>query len=536
MLLGAGFRFAHLSAKPPWTDEFSTLVFSLGQSYSTVPIDQVISLETLLLPLHFNAQAGIGAIAQGLLVDNVHPPLYFMLAHEWMRLFLPDGALASIWLARSLPALLGVASIPAVYGLSWLAFRSKLVAQLSAGMMTLSPYALFLAQEARHYTLAILWVIAALALLVVAVQRIEQQRPIAYWQVVLWIVVNALAIATHYLFLITIAACAFVLLQRLIAQARKGRQTLLQPHWQRIYLVAIGTAAVCLAWLPIWLRIPDSNLTQWIQDDGNFGIMTLLNPIFQSLATWIAMFALLPVESASLPVVLISGALMIAYFVWAVPLLKRGLQQHPAQAAVRLFVNFLVIAIALFFLITYAGSDLTRGARYNFVYFPAVVVLIGASLAVWWRLPEKIRFQRFQPKQAVLLVGIVGLLSALTVVNNLGYRKYYRPDLLVPLMVRSPLPILVATTHNTSIQVGEIMGVGWQLPEEMRSRVQFLFAHADGSEGQTLEAAIAQFPRPFDLWLVNFHSPTQPNAQRCRLDDKPPEPINGYQYQQYHCF
>ncbi|NJL22464.1 MAG: glycosyltransferase [Leptolyngbyaceae cyanobacterium SM1_3_5] len=535
MLLGAGFRFARLSAKPPWTDEFSTLVFSLGQSYSIVPIDQIISLETLLLPLHFNAQAGIGAIAQGLLVDNVHPPLYFMLAHEWMRWFLPDGAIASIWLARSLPALLGVASIPAIYGLSWLAFRSKLVAQLSAGMMTLSPYALFLAQEARHYTLSILWVIAALAFLVIAVQRIEQQRPIAYWQAILWIVVNALAIATHYLFLITIAASAFVLLQLLMVQARKGRQILLQPHWQRIYFVAIGTATVCLAWLPIWLRIPDSNLTQWIQDDGNLGILALLNPIFQSIATWIAMFALLPVESSALPVVLISGALMIAYFVWAVPLLKRGLQQHPNQAAVRLLVGFLAGAIALFFLITYAGSDLTRGARYNFVYFPAVIVLLGASLAVWWQFPEKIRFRRFQPRPAVLLVAIVGLLSALTVVSNLGYRKYYRPDLLIPLMARSNLPILVATTHNTSIQVGEIMGVGWQLPEEMHSQVQFLFAHADGSEGQTLVEAIAQLPRPFDLWLINFHTPTPPDPQRLRLDDKPSEPINGYRYQQYHC-
>ncbi|NEQ27460.1 MAG: glycosyltransferase [Microcoleus sp. SIO2G3] len=456
-----------------------------------------------------------------------------------MRLFLPDGALASVWVARSLPALLGVASIPAIYGLSWLAFRSRLVGHLTAAMMAVSPYALFLAQEARHYTLSILWVIAALAFLVIAVQHLERQKPIAYWQVILWVAINALAIATHYLFLITIAASAIILLRLMVIQARKGWQTLLQPAWQRIYWVAIGTVAVCLMWLPTWLRIPDHNLTQWIQEDGNLGILALLNPIFQAIGTWITMLALLPVESSSLPIVLVSGAWMIVYFVWAVPLLKRGLQQQPnayRQRSIYLLASFVVAAIALFFLITYTGSDLTRGARYNFVYFPAVIVLIGASLAVWWRSPQSVRLRRFNGRQAVLLVGIVGLLSALTVISNLGYRKYYRPDLLVPLMERSTVPILVATTHNTSIQVGEIMGVGWQLPESMRSRVRFLFAHADGSESQTLDRALEQAARPFDLWLVNFHAQAQPQAHDCRLDDAPPQAISGYDYRQYHCF
>jgi len=553
VLLGASFRFARLSAKPPWTDEFSTLVFSLGQSYTAVPLNQLVSLETLLLPLHFNAEASVFSVAEGLLVDNVHPPLYFMLAHEWMKLFLPDGALASIWVARSLPALLGVASIPAVFGLSWLAFRSRLVSQLAAGMMAISPYALFLAQEARHYTLSILWVIAALSLLVVAVQHLEQHRPIAGWLVVVWIGLNALAIATHYLFLITLAASALVLLRLAIAQARKDWRKLLQPHWLRIYFVALGTVAICLAWLPTWRRIPSHNLTQWIQDDSNLGILSLINPIFQAIATWITMLALLPVESALLPIMLVSGFLMIIYFLWAIPLLKRGLWHQPtrlAQRSVHLFGTFIIGAIVLFFLISYAGSDLTRGARYNFVYFPAVIVLIGASLAVWWRFPTRAvatssgsrQWSGLSGRQSVLLVGMVGLLSAVTVVSNLGYQKYYRPDLLVPLMQRSTVPILAATTHNTSIQVGEIMGVGWQLPQSFSSQVQFLLAHAEDptcsencSATQTLDRSIAQLPRPFDLWLINFHAPAQPEAQSCRLDANPPQHINGYEYRLYHC-
>jgi len=99
-----------------------------------------------------------------------HPPLYCsrsLVDAGWLT---PSdkrryGAYVSVWAARSLPALLG-ASIPAVYGLSRLAFRSPLVSQLAAAMMAVSP-GIFLAQEARHYTLAF-WVIASLSCLVIA--------------------------------------------------------------------------------------------------------------------------------------------------------------------------------------------------------------------------------------------------------------------------------------------------------------------------------------------------------------------------------
>src|SRR4028119_1759402 len=140
--IGAGLRFTQLAGKSPWTDEFATLVFSLGNSYQTVPLDQAISLETLLQPLQPNNSAGASAVIHHLVTEDHHPPLYFVLAHWWMQLFPTSGEYISLWVARSLPALLGVASIPAVYGLGFLAFRRtlswpatlpRLVAPLAAG-------------------------------------------------------------------------------------------------------------------------------------------------------------------------------------------------------------------------------------------------------------------------------------------------------------------------------------------------------------------------------------------------------------------
>src|SRR4028119_1517827 len=105
-------RFANLDLKPLWTDEFSTLVFSLGNSFRGVPIDRAIDLSTLLEPLQFRSGAGIADVLNHLLLESNHPPVYFMLAHSWMRLFAPSED-SLVWIGRSLPALLGVISVPA---------------------------------------------------------------------------------------------------------------------------------------------------------------------------------------------------------------------------------------------------------------------------------------------------------------------------------------------------------------------------------------------------------------------------------------
>ncbi|NET58710.1 MAG: hypothetical protein F6K47_21910, partial [Symploca sp. SIO2E6] len=187
------------------------MVFSLGNSYQAIPLNQIISLDTLLEPLKPNSPGGVSGLLHHLFTEDHHPPLYFLLAHWWTGLFPPVGNYVSLWGMRSLPAFFGVLSIPAVYGLSWLAFRSRLIAQLAAAMMAVSPYGIFLAQEARHYTLGILWIIASLSCLVIALQHLHQRKPLPLIVALGWIVVNSLGIATHYFFSLTLLAEAIVL-------------------------------------------------------------------------------------------------------------------------------------------------------------------------------------------------------------------------------------------------------------------------------------------------------------------------------------
>jgi uncharacterized membrane protein len=573
IVIGAGFRLANLTAKAPWTDEFATMVFSLGHTFNTVPLDQAIALDTLMQPLKPDPTAGASAVIDHILNEDTHPPLYFVLVHEWMKL-LPLGkdGYISLWAARSLPALFGVVSIPAVYFLSRFAFGSRLVGQLAAAMMAVSPHGIFQAQEARHYSLAIVFVIASLTCLVIAAQSLWRRTPLPIWVALSWVVINSLGIATHYFFILTL--CTEVLV--LVGLGWYLRQSNPSPfseadgfskkghalQWWRLMVVGMGTVAGGLVWLQDWQHTYGSQQTQWIYTEQQT-FLTVIGPFFQALGTWIAMISLLPVESPNLPVVIASGAVMLGFFVWALPILYRGLKVQWQQLETRLGIGILggvvLGAIVIFFGITYIlGIDLTRGARYNFVYFPAVIALVGASLAPAWNnasvknsepilenasLP--LQLLKNKGKRAVLVIFCMGFLSALTVVYNLGYQKYYRPDFFVPIIQQtSQVPVLIATTHNTLSQTGELMGIGWEFLSSVPPiKPQFLLAHQEQKRCQgnschasiVLQQSLASLPRPLDVWLVNFHAPTDAIAETCAADSRPSTPINGYHYQIYHC-
>ncbi|MDB9512532.1 glycosyltransferase [Kamptonema animale CS-326] len=642
--IAAMLRFANLDSKPLWTDEFSTLVFSLGNSFQGVPLDRGIPLEVLLAPLKPHPGATVGDAIARLLTESNHPPVYFALAHWWMQMFAPVQGYASLWGARSLAAFLGVVSVPAIYSLGCLAFRSRLVGQMAAAMMAISPYAIYLAQEARHYTLAILLVIASLSCLLMATRCVEKRISLPVWLGLLWVAINGLGIAVHYFFSLTLCAEAIVFTVILWMSLKgdkvqlasppipflEGEESRTSPFPSRerglgrlglpyqnsiklkpenslikaIYLSSfsasfllpvIGTIASGLVWLPIFYssRYGDE-LTQWIQSSDRTGF-AWISPIFQALAGWITIVSLLPVESSSLSVVIVSAIAMVIFFIWALPLFYKGIKicysLPENRLSIVVLIGFVLSAIALFFGFTYfLNIDLTRGARYNFVYFPAAIVLVGASLAFIFNTSIvksqffKLSDIKISGKKAVILILIMGLLSGVTVVSNLGYQKYYKPDLLVSIIREiSKVPVLIATTHNTHVQTGEMMGIAWEWEfgeiGEMGRRMGkisysshfkaqnhvdlgnhqglalsvqgsnvkipsspppfFLLAHQQREVPEmpaiTLRKTLDRLDTPLDLWLVNFHTPVNLESKNCSLDSRSFPPVDGYNYQLYHC-
>jgi len=550
-IIGFGLRLGNLTAKPPWTDEFCTLVFSLGNNFLGIPLDKAIAADILLQPLQPNPAANISHIIQNLLTQDTHPPLYFVIAYLWMKLFSHEGGLVSLFAARSLPAFIGAISIPCVYILGRIAFRSPLVGNLAAAMMAVCPYAVFLSQEARHYTLAALWVIASLTCLVIATRHLQNRTPLPMWVAFAWVEINALGFATHYFFSLTLCTEVVVLIFLAWQQKQSNvKFSLFASNWQRIYAVAIGTFVASLIWLPIFLENRNrDNLTQWIR--GSRDGLDWIAPIFQALGTLITMISLLPVESAQLLVVIPSGLVMLIFFIWAIPILVRGIKIQLQQPENRIMIQILAVvtitAMALFFIFTYfLGIDLTRGARYHFFYFPSIIVLLAASLAVCWHLPKELTVKnigqwKINGKKAVILIWLMSLISTITVICNLGYQKYYRPDLFVQLIQQtSSAPILIATTHKTYVQTGEMMGIAREIKlENSLQNPLFLLAHQNQDPNTStiaLENTLKTLPRPFDVWLVNFHAPTAEAVKTCVMPNTEFLPnIDGYEYQLYHC-
>lgn len=624
--VGIGLRLMRLTAKTPWTDEFATIVFSLGHSFRTVPLDQAISIDVLLKPIEPDPSTGIGDVIHYLLKQSNHPPLYFVLAHLWMRWFPPEDGIVSMWAARSLPAVFSTLSIPAMYGLGYLAFRSRLVGQMAAAIMAVSPFGIFLAQEARHYSLAILWVIASVCCLIVAVQHLYQRTLLPLGVGLTWVLINTLGVATHYFFALTLGAEALVLLAVAWRQGNRERekflnltqdgeaaftpkprsvtptfwqrlrrtenptQTLSPPHslslalgqtrtkanpqffsqpWRRIYWVAAGTVAGSLVWLPILQSNYDYELTHWIYD-GN-PLERWLEPIGRVLAWLITILTSLPMELTTLPMamLIVSGVVTLLFVVWAIPILRYGLKPEHFSPDIRLNLqvlgDFMIGAMVLFFSITYTlGADMTLAPRYQFVYFPVAIALIGAALATSWhtltqpaQMPltapqpsSRVRFSRRGGKKAIILIWLMGLLGGVTVTWNLGYLQSIRPDLMVNVIEKlSDAPVLIATTHQHHGHTGRMMGLAWEFKHLDSSNSSasrdttsptFLLAR-DKLDFQgknptiTLQETVAGLPRPLDVWLVNFHAGIDLAQQKCFAAPQRLPKVDSYWYRLYHC-
>ena len=570
-VLGLVLRFANLAGKTPWTDEFATIVFSLGNRFATVPLDQVVTAETLLQPLYPRPGANLGDVLSALFMESNHPPIYFLLSHFWLKLFSNPTEITSLWAARSLAAFLGTVSIPATFGLSWLAFRSRVVAQIAAALMATSPFALYLAQEARHYTLPILWIIGSLGCLMIAARAVRDRLLLPIWVCWVWIGINALGIATHYFFAFTLFAEAIVIAcLGLIQSWREDGRWHPSTHWRRIWIVAGGTLISCLVWFPVLQNIQEGELTRWIYQGDRNGL-AWVEPIFQAIAGWISMLYLLPIQSSSEFLSLISGIGLALLTLWTLPKLISGLQVQALQRDTRLAISvlgcFIVSAIVLFFSVTYFfEADLTGAFRYNFVYFPAVIALIGAALASGWDVAKRIaqspathvplpllRLLRVCSRKTIVLIGLLSLLGGLTVVTNLSYQKVHRPDIVAQAIqadfqANSPTDTLVAIPYRSHGQISRLMGIAWNLrsapPEIDQSNLQFFLAQDtqrnSRSAIENLSAVIRASAKPLHLWLLNFHEVEQNllermlQKNRCTLEEKFPS-VDGFRYRQYRC-
>ncbi len=127
MLPALALRVARLSFQPLWWDEGWSLYFATSDPRSMLALTAV----------------------------DIHPPLYYLLLHLWIRLFGP-GVLS----VRLLSVVIGTAAVPLLFliGRRLLGAKGGL---LAAFLLALSPFAVYYSQEVRMYGLVMLLGLAA---------------------------------------------------------------------------------------------------------------------------------------------------------------------------------------------------------------------------------------------------------------------------------------------------------------------------------------------------------------------------------------
>lgn len=517
LIVGTVLRFWNLDAKPLWMDEVITALFSLGRNYYEVPLEQILS-DTALDQLFKLNPTSCTAIAQTISVQSVHPPLFFCWLHQWAQ-FTPGNW---VWKLRSLPALAGVGAIALVYWLNRIAF-SKTAGLIAAIVMAISPFAVYLSQEARHYTIPMVLILMALLGLVRIQQDLQQHRiNLRVW--LGWMIVNSIGFYVHYFFLLAVVAQVITLIALQIWRMRLGiDRSLMRSSWIAIGVSILGIGLSYLPWLPTFISHMTRPESDWLQTT-QAGWLTLIAPLYQLLAGWLVMVIALPFEQQPTWIVVTSIIFMIAFGAWFATQVIKGLIQRwndpQTHWTTLTLISVLVVVLLEFLAIVYVlKKDITQVPRYNFIYYPVVCALIGAGLTR----SEDIRIQnegrqefaprfKFRHYPSVLALLFVGTLSCILVVSNVVFLKPYLPDR-VAQKIDSPELSTVVMAYDDFQDIA--LGLSFALALQRHGNVEFaLVSRSPNYERFWNKLRDLPQNKPSHLWTI---------APGLRRKDFPPQ-------------
>jgi len=270
-----------------------------------------------------------------------NPPLYYVLAWGWAKLF-GTGEVGM----RSLSALFGLATVPIAYliGTELASRRAGLVA---AGLVAVNPMLIWYSQEARSYALLVFFCAASLLFFARAL-RTRSGRDLA-----LWALSSALALCSHYFAVFAVGIEAIWLL------------VALRPRWRAVLPAVLAVAAVGLALVPLIAVQTNPAHIGWIEESP------LSSRVFQTGVSFLVgetghVIAEPPRERyAVLPAILIGIALLLVAL--------RGSRAEKRGALPGAVVGLGVVALAL--LAALAGKDYIVERN----LLPALVPLAAAS-------------------------------------------------------------------------------------------------------------------------------------------------------------
>jgi len=431
--LSAILRFWHLDLKPLWMDEVITSIFSLGKNYHDVPLDVIFPLQRVQEIFTFHPGVSCSQIATNLDTQSTHPPLFFCAMYRWLSWMTPLG---TEWVTklRSLPALLGVATIPTIYWLNRIAF-SKSSGIVAALVMATSPFAVYLSQEARHYTAPMFLITLSLLGLMQIQRDIFERSRLRFWVWLLWTIINSIGLYVHYFFgLAFIAEIATLIF---LIYKYKLNILVIKKTWLFLF---ISTTAVFISFIPWLLRIfnhVQRTETNWLPTPN------YISPLYQTLINWVLMIIALPVENQPLPIAIIGVLVMVIFSIWSGRKILQGLHillKNQTNISTDTLLSFTVFVILEFLIIIYLFSkDITVVPRYNFVYYPSFCALLAAGLNF-----------SLKNQKTITVFLLFSIISCIFVVYNLAFQKPFQPEKVAQNMNLEPsIPVMLVTGYGS---------------------------------------------------------------------------------------
>ncbi len=250
LFAGLFFRFTNIDKKFFWHDETYTPLRAAGFTGAEV-IDRLfdgheIGIQDIQQFLQLSPEKGpTDTIASLAAEDQEHPPLYFLLVRIWMGFF---GNSSSA--LRMLSVLISLFVFPCIFWLCIELFGSRLVAWIAVGLVSISPFYVLYAQEARQYSLWTVMILLSSALLL----RAMRLPGLMNW--VLYMTAVILGLYTHLFFVLVVAAHGLYVL--VIERLRPTRL---------IISYSIVTGISLLAFLP-WIIVDITNYQRLVSTNS----------------------------------------------------------------------------------------------------------------------------------------------------------------------------------------------------------------------------------------------------------------------------
>jgi len=341
----------------------------------------------------------IGEITSRTAAD-IQPPLYYYLLHSWIQLFGDTE-----WALRALSVLFGVFTVPLIYAVAQMLFRSRLAGLLAALLVAVSPLHVWYGQEVRMYTLlTFLCLLSSYFLLLAISAKRDWVIPILW---AAYTAANVAALYTHYFAFFVLAFQAVYVLTVLAAQRFRPLHLLLGSSAS-----AVATVLLYLPWLPYLLTRYGTDTSYW---PGKLKI----HEIFVDIAVFFA-----GGESVTEPIgiVLAIGCGLVFILCLFVLVSEAARTAQPAAEGVPAFLPvsyfpllflllYLLLPPALILAVSYNSPKFN--ARYVMVSHPAFLLILAGGLAALW-----------QRRSGYLSNVLRGALSALALIMILAVSAY----------------------------------------------------------------------------------------------------------------